>query len=58
MPPVNLVVRSRARQRHELDNPVSLRQIGERIEPWRARPVPVCRHGLAPPPLRSALVVV
>ena len=29
MPPVNLVVRSRARQRHELDNPVSLRQIGE-----------------------------
>src|SRR3954465_9054758 len=25
-------------------------QIGERLEPARARPVPFCRHGLAPPP--------
>src|SRR3954471_22712632 len=23
---------------------------GARIEPWRARPVPFWRHGLAPPP--------
>src|SRR5262245_35950941 len=23
---------------------------GERIEPWRARPVPFCRYGLRPPP--------
>src|SRR3954468_25113266 len=23
---------------------------GERIEPWRARPVPFWRHGFAPPP--------
>src|SRR3954453_12266341 len=25
-------------------------QMGERDEPWRARPVPFWRHGLAPPP--------
>src|SRR5438309_2913551 len=26
------------------------RHCGERVEPWRARPVPFCRHGFAPPP--------
>src|SRR5215217_5961428 len=29
-------------------------QCGARIEPWRARPVPFWRHGLAPPPRTSA----
>ena len=29
-----------------------------RIEPWRARPVPFWRHGLAPPPRTSARVLV
>src|SRR5205814_3985921 len=33
-------------------------QIGERIEPARARPVPFCRHGLAPPPRTRARVSV
>src|SRR5436190_5052145 len=33
-------------------------QIGERIEPARARPVPFCRHGLAPPPRTRARVRV
>src|SRR3989344_919719 len=28
-------------------------QIGERDEPWRARPVPFCFHGLRPPPRTS-----
>src|SRR5215471_4546995 len=28
------------------------------MEPWRARPVPFCRHGLAPPPRTSARVLV
>ena len=31
---------------------------GERIEPGRARPVPFCFHGLAPPPRTSARVLV
>src|SRR4051795_9537959 len=31
---------------------------GARIEPWRARPVPFWRHGLAPPPRTSARVLV
>ena len=31
---------------------------GERLEPWRARPVPFWRNGLAPPPRTSALVKV
>src|SRR5580698_10372993 len=33
-------------------------QIGERLEPARARPVPFCRHGLAPPPETIARVLV
>src|SRR2546421_3269833 len=33
-------------------------QIGERIDPARARPVPFWRHGLAPPPRTSARVRV
>src|SRR3989338_8685703 len=28
-------------------------QIGERVEPWRARPVPFCFHGFLPPPRTS-----
>src|SRR4051794_27294813 len=28
------------------------------MEPWRARPVPFCFHGLAPPPATSARVRV
>src|SRR3954466_2399321 len=31
---------------------------GERIEPARARPVPFCRHGLAPPPRTWPRVLV
>merc|ERR1719331_2114997 len=31
---------------------------GERIEPWRARPVPFCLKGLRPPPRTSLLVLV
>ncbi len=31
---------------------------GERLEPWRARPVPFWRNGLAPPPRTSARVRV
>ena len=31
---------------------------GERLEPWRARPVPFWRNGLAPPPRTSARVLV
>src|SRR4051794_6720774 len=34
------------------------RQIGERLEPARARPVPFWRHGLAPPPRASERVLV
>ena len=34
------------------------RQIGERFEPARARPVPFCRQGLAPLPDTSARVFV
>ena len=34
------------------------RHCGARIEPWRARPVPFWRHGLAPPPATSARVLV
>src|SRR6266576_1436753 len=34
------------------------RHCGERIEPWRARPVPFWRHGLAPPPETSPRVLV
>src|SRR5690625_7448206 len=30
---------------------------GARIEPWRARPVPFWRYGLAPPPRTSARVL-
>ncbi len=33
-------------------------QIGERLEPARARPVPFWRHGLAPPPETIARVFV
>src|SRR5919112_5968741 len=33
-------------------------QIGERIEPARARPVPFWRHGLAPPPRTLPRVLV
>src|SRR5262249_14794722 len=29
------------------------RQIGERLEPWRAWPVPFCFHGFLPPPATS-----
>src|ERR1700736_3656220 len=32
--------------------------IGERFEPARARPVPFCRHGLAPPPETTPRVLV
>src|SRR5262245_27345702 len=35
-----------------------LRQIGVRISPTRARPVPFCRHGLRPLPETSARVLV
>src|SRR3954447_20468296 len=31
---------------------------GARIEPWRARPVPLWRHGLAPPPRTLPRVLV
>jgi hypothetical protein len=31
---------------------------GERVEPWRALPVPFWRYGLAPPPLTSERVLV
>src|SRR5215212_5667735 len=31
---------------------------GDRIEPWRALPVPFWRYGLAPPPRTSARVFV
>ena len=31
---------------------------GERVDPCRARPVPFCRNGLAPPPRTSARVLV
>src|SRR3954469_1719746 len=31
---------------------------GARIEPWRARPVPFWRHGLAPPPATLPRVLV
>ena len=31
---------------------------GERIEPWRARPVPFWRHGFLPPPRTSPRVLV
>src|SRR3954454_15500132 len=31
---------------------------GERIEPWRARPVPFWRHGFAPPPRTLPRVLV
>ena len=31
---------------------------GERLLPWRARPVPFWRNGLAPPPRTSARVLV
>ncbi len=31
---------------------------GERVEPCRARPVPFCLNGLAPPPRTSARVLV
>jgi hypothetical protein len=31
---------------------------GERLEPWRARPVPFWLKGLAPPPRTSDLVLV
>src|SRR3984957_15042049 len=34
------------------------RQIGERVEPERARPVPFCRHGFLPPPAISPRVLV
>src|SRR3954469_2907245 len=34
------------------------RQIGERLEPARARPVPFWAHGLAPPPRASLRVLV
>src|SRR6478609_1905081 len=34
------------------------RQIGERLEPARARPVPFWAHGLAPPPRASERVLV
>src|SRR3954451_24425698 len=33
-------------------------QCGARIEPWRARPVPFWRHGLAPPPRTLPRVLV
>src|SRR4051794_9403076 len=33
-------------------------QSGERDEPWRARPVPFWRHGLAPPPRTLPRVLV
>src|SRR4051812_33010280 len=33
-------------------------QIGERVEPARARPVPFWRHGLAPPPRTLPRVLV
>src|SRR5579862_1178202 len=33
-------------------------QIGERLEPARARPVPFWRHGFSPPPLTSPRVLV
>src|SRR3954468_14629673 len=33
-------------------------QIGERVEPARARPVPFWRHGLAPPPRTWPRVLV
>src|SRR4051794_31903555 len=33
-------------------------QIGERVEPARARPVPFWRHGLAPPPRTIPRVLV
>src|SRR3990170_2505334 len=34
------------------------RHWGARLEPWRARPVPFWRHGLAPPPDTSARPLV
>src|SRR5690606_26064844 len=34
------------------------RHCGDRIEPWRARPVPFWRHGLRPPPLTCPRVLV
>src|SRR5690606_14636461 len=34
------------------------RQWGERVEPWRARPVPFCRQGLLLPPETCARVFV
>ena len=42
---------ARERCRHRL-------MLGERVEPWRARPVPFWRNGLAPPPRTSARVLV
>ena len=33
------------------------RQMGERLEPERARPVPFCFQGLTPPPETSARVI-
>src|SRR5438309_2305010 len=33
-------------------------QCGERLDPWRARPVPFWRHGFAPPPDTSARLLV
>src|SRR6266508_343677 len=34
------------------------RQCGARVEPWRARPVPFCRHGFRLPPDTSLRVLV
>src|SRR5690349_18758654 len=34
------------------------RQMGDRVEPARARPVPFCLYGLEPPPDTSARVLV
>src|SRR5215204_6077876 len=31
---------------------------GDRVEPWRALPVPFCLNGFLPPPLTSARVLV
>ena len=31
---------------------------GDRVDPWRALPVPFCRYGLAPPPRTSLRVFV
>src|SRR6478609_10216463 len=31
---------------------------GDRVEPWRARPVPFCRYGFLPPPRTSPRVFV